>query len=89
MCIRDTLPSGFVIPSLGPGLNLEVFDGTGAAIGVTVLGTGLFDPTGGIELNDPGPTPDSIAGSPPVTVNGGSIDGFDPASGRNLAVHHF
>ncbi len=87
--IRDDLPSGFVIPSGGPGLNLEVFDGTGAVVGFTALGTGLFDPAGGIELDDPGPTPAVTSGSPPVTINGGAIDGFDPTSGRNIAIVTF
>ncbi|MCE9531404.1 MAG: isopeptide-forming domain-containing fimbrial protein [Planctomycetes bacterium] len=72
--IRDTLPAGFVIP--GTGLNLQARDGTGAVIGFINLGTGLFDPLGGIELNDPGPTNPSLGG----------IDQFNATNGRNIAV---
>ncbi len=72
--LRDSLPSGFSIP--GGGLNLCVTDGTGAVIPTTALGSGLFDPLGGIELDDPGPTL-----APP-----GAIDPFDPTNGRNIAV---
>ena len=84
--IRDTLPTGFVIPGNGTGLNLEVFDGTGAPMGFTTLGTGLFDGAGGIEIDDPGPTPAVAVGSPPVTINGGGLDAFDATSGRNIAI---
>ena len=71
------------------GLNLEVFDGSGAPIGFTTLGAGLFDPTGGIELNDPGPTVATLAGSPPLTINGGALDGYHSTSGRNLGIVTF
>jgi uncharacterized repeat protein (TIGR01451 family)/fimbrial isopeptide formation D2 family protein len=77
--IRDTLPLGFEIP--GTGLNLSVTDGTGAALPFTSLGTGLFDPTGGIELDDPGATPDTGDGT-----NAGALDAFDPNDGRNILV---
>ncbi len=87
--VRDDLPSGYLIPATGPGLNLEVFDGTGALIPYATLGAGLFDPLGGIELLDPGPTAATVTGSPPATRNGGAIDGFDVASGRNLAIITF
>lgn len=72
--VRDTLPAGFAIP--GSGLNLQVRDGTGAVIGFTNIGTGLFDATGGIELTDPGSTnPDP-----------GAIDRFSATNGRNIAI---
>ncbi len=72
--LRDTIPAGFVIP--GGGLNLQVRDGTGAVVAFTNLGTGLFDPVGGIELTDPGTTnPDP-----------GSIDHFDLLNGQNIIV---
>ena len=87
--LRDSLPDGFVVPVGGPGLNLEVFDGTGATINFNTIGSGLFDPAGGIELIDPGPTPSVVAGSPPTTMYGGALDGFDPVSARNLAIITF
>ncbi|MCL4207221.1 MAG: isopeptide-forming domain-containing fimbrial protein [Pirellulaceae bacterium] len=77
--VRDTLPAGFAIP--GAGLNLSVTDGTGAAIAFTNLGSGLFDPTGGIELTDPGPTPDTGNGT-----DGGALDQYSATSGRNILV---
>ena len=52
--LRDDIPTGFAIP--GGGLNLTLTDGTGANMPFTSIGTGLFDPTGGIELTDPGTT---------------------------------
>ncbi len=75
--LRDTLPPGFSIPSGGP--NLCVTDGTGAPISFANLGGGLFDPAGGIELVDPGPT------SSPE----GALDPYDPTNGRNIAVITF
>ena len=83
--LRDSLPAGFVVPTTGPGLNLEIFDGTGTPIPFSTIGAGLFDPAGGIELIDPGATPAS--GSP--AVDGGALDEFDPADGRNIAVITF
>ena len=74
--LRDTLPQGFSIPA--GGLNLTVTDGTGAAIAYTTIGTGLFDPAGGIELTDPGPTAGAGAA--------GALDPSDAAAGRNLVV---
>ncbi len=76
---NDTLPAGFQVPS--GGLNLTVTDGTGATISTTTHGTGLFDPAGGIELNDPGPTPAALD-----NTNGGAIDAASPTSGRNIAI---
>ncbi|MFN0070036.1 MAG: beta strand repeat-containing protein [Chloroflexota bacterium] len=72
--IRDAMPAGFGIP--GSGLNLRAADGTGAAINVTPIGIGLFDPVGGIDLDDPGPT----------ATPAGSIDDFNATSGRNIAI---
>ncbi|MGB7343551.1 MAG: isopeptide-forming domain-containing fimbrial protein [Pirellulaceae bacterium] len=79
--VRDALPPGFQIPTGGAGLNLNVSDGTGAAIPTTTIGTGLFDPSGGIELNDPGTTPDTGDGT-----DGGALDQYDPTDGRNLLI---
>jgi len=80
---RDTIPAGMAIPTVPTGLNLRIFDGAGDEFafpgGYTLLGSGLFDPAGGIELTDPGPT------DPP----GGALDYYDvaaPDSGRNLVV---
>ncbi len=75
--LRDTLPPGFSIPSGGP--NLCVTDGTGAPISYVSLGGGLFDPAGGIELVDPGPT----------STPAGALDPYDPTNGRNIAVVTF
>lgn len=77
--ISDTLPAGFAIPGGSPGLNLSVTDGTGAAIGFTDLGGGLFG--SGIELADPGPTPAMADGT-----DGGALDQFDDVNGRNILV---
>ncbi len=81
--VRDTLPAGFSIPS--GGYNLCVMDGTRAVISTTDVGAGLFDPAGGIELNDPGPT---------ATPAGAIDNGRDSAgnvviSGRNIAIITF
>lgn len=72
--IRDTLPTGFITPT--GGLNLCITDGTGATIGYSNIGGGLFDPAGGIELTDPGPTSDPA----------GALDPYDPNNGRNIAI---
>lgn len=77
--VRDTLPSGFAVP--GTGLNLNVSDGTGAAMGFTDILTGLFDASGGIEITDPGPT----AAQPDLT-NAGALDEFHATNGRNVLV---
>lgn len=75
--LRDTLPPGFSIPPGGP--NLCVTDGTGAPMPYVSIGTGLFDPAGGIELLDPGPT----------ATPDGALDPYDPTSGRNIAIVTF
>ncbi|MCA9261648.1 MAG: hypothetical protein KDA61_20665, partial [Planctomycetales bacterium] len=77
--LRDTLPTGFVIP--GGGLNLSVTDGTGAAIAFTTLGSGLFDASGGIELTDPGPT-----SAQPDLTDAGALDQYSLNGGRNIAI---
>lgn len=69
--VRDTLPAGFEIPASGAGLNLQVTNGAGTAVPFTQLGSGLFDPTGGLELTD-GAT--------------GALAGASPSSGLNIAV---
>ena len=77
--VRDTLPAGFAIPAAGAGLNLRVVDGTGAVVPFAALGTGLFDPAGGIELTDPGTTnPDP-----------GALDRFHATNGRNVIIITF
>jgi len=48
--ITDTLPTGFSIPTLGPGLNLRVTDGTGTALAYTLGAGGFF--TDGLTLTD-------------------------------------
>ncbi len=74
--IKDVLPSGM---SYIPG-SLCVTDGTGAGFGFTDLGGGLFGT--GIELDDPGPTPD-----PPGALDPGkAADGSVINTGRNIAV---
>jgi large repetitive protein len=77
--VRDTLPAGFAIPGGAPGLNLCVTDGTGAALPFSSLGAGLFDPTGGIELTDPGPLTGALAA-------GQDGSGNPSATGRNIAI---
>ena len=46
--IKDTLPAGFINPT-----NIEVTNGAGTPLPYTLVGGGLFDPTGGIVLTDP------------------------------------
>ena len=48
--IKDTMPVGFSIPTLGPGLNLRVTDGAGTALAYTLGSGGFF--TGGLTLDD-------------------------------------
>lgn len=66
--VRDTLPDGFSIPT--SGLNLQVFDGAGAAISFSELTGGLFGD--GIDLTD--------------GMTRGAIGAADDASGANVAV---
>lgn len=73
LLIRDTLPTGAALPGIGPeGYNLRVTDGAGNALAYTVIGAGLFDPNGGIELVDsPGQGaigPDATDGSNIVII---------------------
>ncbi len=68
--IQDTLPAGYDIPA--GGLNLDVRDGTGAAVGFTDLGGGIFG--SGIELDDD-------------NANAlGAIAAFDDTAGDNIIV---
>jgi fimbrial isopeptide formation D2 family protein/uncharacterized repeat protein (TIGR01451 family) len=48
--ITDTMPVGFSIPTLGPGLNLRVTDGAGTALAYTLGSGGFF--IGGLTLDD-------------------------------------
>ncbi|MCO6455211.1 MAG: isopeptide-forming domain-containing fimbrial protein, partial [Pirellulaceae bacterium] len=87
VALRDSLPAGFRIPTPAESpaeLNLSVTDGTGAAIMFNNLGSGLFDPLGGIELIDPGPTPELLDGT-----NGGALDAYDATNGRNVLIVTF
>lgn len=72
--VRDAMPAGFSIP--GGGLNLCATDGTGAVITTTDIAGGLFDPVGGIELDEPGP----------LNPEPGALEPYNATSGRNLAV---
>ncbi len=71
--ITDSIPAEYIVP--GSGLNLEVRDGDGNAIGFTGAPADLF--TTGIELNDPGALT-------------GAINNFDDATtagdGSNIIV---
>ena len=69
--LKDAIPAGFAIPTGESGLNLDVTDGTGAALAYTDLGGGLFGT--GIELDDPG-------------ASAGALAPYSPSSGANLVV---
>eukprot|EP01037_Dinobryon_pediforme_P002013 gene2015-2051_t len=69
--LHDTVPNGFVVPAAG--LHLEVTDGLGHAISYITVGTGLFDPNGGIELVDP-------------SSSQGALTTYNATSGTNIAV---
>jgi uncharacterized repeat protein (TIGR01451 family)/fimbrial isopeptide formation D2 family protein len=62
--IHDVLPAGFAVPG-GLGTNIQVTNGAGAALAYTVVGGGLFDPAGGIRLDD-APTQGAIAADDPT-----------------------
>ena len=67
--LRDTaLPAGATL------LGIHVVDGTGAALGYQVVGGGLFDPNGGIELLNP------------AAANTNALGGVNAAAGTNVAV---
>ncbi|MBL8093887.1 MAG: DUF11 domain-containing protein, partial [Anaerolineales bacterium] len=74
--VTDTLPSGFVVPPAGAGLNLRVYDGAGTAVAYTSLSGGLFGD--GIRLNDPSAT---VGGLPAGRDTGGPI-----ATGANVVM---
>ena len=65
--LNDTIPTGFNAPT-----NVRVTDGAGHALAYTVIGGGLFDPNGGIELVDNGST--------------GALTADETTSGGNIAV---
>lgn len=77
--LRDAMPAGFAIPA--SGLNMNVSDGTGAGLTFSNIGLGLFDPTGGISINDPGATPATATGT-----DAGALDEYDPVDGRNILI---
>ncbi len=80
--MRDTLPAGFQIPVAG--LNLCVANGAGTVLGFTTLGAGLFDATGGIELDDNAPPPPGIpSGS---LAAGRDTSGVLNSFGTNIAI---
>ncbi|MEL6644184.1 MAG: isopeptide-forming domain-containing fimbrial protein [Pseudomonadota bacterium] len=70
--ITDTIPAGFVVPTTAAALNLNVSDGTGAAIALEP-GSAPLDLFGaGIELQD-----DALEGS---------VAGFDATAGDNVVI---
>ena len=89
--VRDVLPAGFSIPGAGElsDLNLSVTDGTGATIEWVRVNTSETEAMAlfgsGIELVDPGPTPDPIP-DPWDGTDGGALDQYNATSGRNILV---
>jgi large repetitive protein len=79
--IKDTLPAGFLIPTNPTALNLQVVDGTGAALAFTQVNAGDTEPLfqSGIELIDPSATQGALAA-------GKDANGNVVATGKNLAV---
>ncbi|MFM8377872.1 MAG: isopeptide-forming domain-containing fimbrial protein, partial [Planctomycetia bacterium] len=76
---RDTFDtSKMQIP--GGGLNLRITDGTGAVMGVTDLGGGIFG--NGLMLNDPGPSSAAPGSLDPGKTTAGAVIN----NGRNIAV---
>jgi hypothetical protein len=70
--LRDTKPANMDIPA--GGLNLQVFSGDGVTpIDYANIGSGLFDPLGGILFTDESPTQ-------------GVAHVYDPANGQNIIV---
>ena len=65
--LHDTLPAGFAGPT-----NVSVTDGAGNPIAYIVVGGGLFDPNGGLQLFDHGAS--------------GALAADNAASGANIAV---
>lgn len=67
--LHDTaLPPGATL------LGISVVDGNGNALGYTNVGSGLFDPNGGIELTNP------------TAGNTNALTGVDTTNGSNVAV---
>ena len=68
------------IPGIGvQGINLRVTNGAGAPLNFTSIGAGLFEPNGGIRLNDPSPTQGAIGRG--VTDAGATV-----SDGSNIVV---
>ena len=70
--LQDTLPSNLVNPT---NLCVTLGDGTVLApgTGYIINGSGLFDPTGGIEIVDP-------------SVSQGGLAKKDPSNGKNIVI---
>ncbi len=74
--VQDTLPPGYIIPTGGLGLNLQVRQGTGTTLTTTPLGStatdasGLFDD--GFDIQDPG--------------GGPACQPYSPTSGLNIII---
>ncbi|MGA2258793.1 MAG: hypothetical protein ABSG53_29350, partial [Thermoguttaceae bacterium] len=79
--INDTLPTGFVLPANATALNLQVFNGAGAAIAFTGVNSSDTDPLfqSGIELTDPSASQGALAA-------GTDADGNAVTTGANIAV---
>ena len=67
--VHDTLPTGYALPA--GGANITVTYGDGTAVPYHALGSGLFDPAGGIQLDD---------------GSSGAIGEYDPHSAHNVVV---
>ncbi len=69
--VRDTLPAGFEIPA--GGLNLHVTFGDGTSVPFHLVGSGLFDPAGGLMLDD-------------ASLIQGCMGTYNPTSAKNVVV---
>lgn len=76
---RDTFDAAKMRIPTG-GLNLRITDGTGAVMGVTDLGGGIFGT--GLMLNDPGPSSAAPGSLDPGKTTAGAVIN----NGRNVAV---
>ena len=78
--IKDSPAAGMAIPGLGvDGINLRVTDGAGNPLAYNRVGTGLFDPAGGLELVDPSATQGAIGRG--IDSTGSVVD-----DGSNIVV---
>ena len=79
--IKDTLPTGFIVPTNGTLLNLQVFNGAGTALPFTNVNAGDTDPLfqSGLELTDPSSTQGALAAG--KDANGNAV-----TTGANIAV---